>query len=99
MVAVRRRDVDPEKGAVERALARLDHAIIYRWPHIAGPLALAGTAFGLGWGAHRWPGILQWTLTVLVGVVVFLGAESINHLPGRRERGYAWACWLGGGGW
>lgn len=100
MVTTRRRSEDVDgRGTTERLVDSLEHVLISRWPHVTGPLGLAGACWALAWAAHRWPGIPQWALTVAVVVVVLLGVESIRHLPGPRERGYAWACWLGVGGW
>lgn len=94
-----------ELGATQRALDWFEYALIYRWPHVAGPLALAGGALGLAAATHyaagRWPwaGWGPWIVSVLVSVVVGLGIESVFSLPGRRERGYAYVLWLGGGAW
>lgn len=96
---------DVELGATQRALDRLDHALIYRWPHVAGPVFLAGFGLALTWGtwaaAGRWPvvGWLPWALTGLAVVSWLLGMDSVARLPGTRERAWAGLLWLGGTAW
>ncbi|MEV1294450.1 hypothetical protein [Pseudonocardia sp. NPDC049635] len=96
---------DTELGATQRALDRLDHALIYRWPHIAGPAVLAVLSLAVTWGtyeaSHRWPlvGWLPWALTGLSLVVLVLGMDSVSRLPGPRERRWAGLLWVGGTAW
>lgn len=91
------RPAKDDRLPIQRVLDEFDELVIYRYPHVVGPLALAGTAFGLAWGAHLLR--LPWLLTVLVAVIVLLGLGNAPDLPGHRERTYAVTCWVAGGGW
>jgi hypothetical protein len=88
-----------DRTDLERALDAFDNLVLYRYPHIAGPLFIAGLGLGLAWGAAELGAGWPYLLVVLVVVVFILGYGSIPPKDRPREHLYGQVCWIGGSLW